>query len=86
MTVIIITVILLGLIYVIFFTRWLTTGIDILFRLAYNHHKKLRRELRPSRIFLVRHGESQANLDTSKYFISILFIYLSFHSTIRTYA
>jgi len=35
----------------------------------YEEHQKLRREQRPSRIFLIRHGESQANVDTSKIII-----------------
>jgi hypothetical protein len=37
-----------------------------LLRFLYDRHKRLRRQQRPSRIFLVRHGESQANVDTSK--------------------
>jgi hypothetical protein len=32
----------------------------------YERHQRFRRQQRPSRIFLIRHGESQANIDTSK--------------------
>ena len=38
----------------------------LLLRFSYSRHKRLRRQQRPSRIFLVRHGESQANVDTSR--------------------
>ena len=50
---------------VLFFTGWLTIGIDLLFVLAHRYHQKLRRNRRPGRIFLIRHGESQANIDPS---------------------
>jgi hypothetical protein len=46
--------------------------LHLLLRFSYSRHKRLRREQRPSRIFLVRHGESEANLDTSK----IIFLFL----------
>ena len=52
---------------VLFFTGWLTIGIDVLFVLAHRYHQKLRRSRRPKRIFLIRHGESQANIDPSKH-------------------
>jgi hypothetical protein len=67
MTALIITLALVGLGAVVFyFTGWFTAGINALFLLAYKHHKKVRRAQRPSRIFLIRHGESQANIDTSE--------------------
>jgi hypothetical protein len=53
---------------VLFFTGWLRIGINILFNIVYDYHQNLRREQRPSRIFLIRHGESEANVDTSKHF------------------
>jgi hypothetical protein len=51
----------------LFFTGWLHAGVYALFDLAYRYHKKVRRSKRPARIFLIRHGESQANIDGSKY-------------------
>ena len=36
-----------------------------LLRFFHYRYKRLRRHQRPSRIFLIRHGESQANVDTS---------------------
>ncbi len=51
---------------VIFFTGLFGTIFNILIRLMYNHHKKIRLEQRPGRIFLIRHGESQANVDKSE--------------------
>ncbi|CAF3849956.1 unnamed protein product, partial [Rotaria sp. Silwood1] len=39
------------------------TGLDFLLSYLYIRHKTLRRRQRPARIFLVRHGESQANVD-----------------------
>ena len=52
---------------VLFFTGWLRLGINFLFGVVYEYHQKLRRDQRPSRIFLIRHGESEANVDTSKH-------------------
>ena len=67
MTMLIIGLILLGLgSVVIFFTGLFGTILNILSRLIYDHHKKIRFEQRPGRIFLIRHGESEANVDTSK--------------------
>ncbi|CAF0836839.1 unnamed protein product [Adineta steineri] len=56
----------LGLIGLFVF-GFLDICLHILLNFAYNRHKKLRRQQRPSRIFLVRHGESQANADTTLY-------------------
>jgi hypothetical protein len=68
MTALIISSILLGLGAVIFFiSGWLSFSVKALFRLGYEYHQKLRRDQRPSRIFLIRHGESQANVDRSEY-------------------
>ncbi len=87
----IVSIVLLGLsIIVLFFTGWLRLGINTLFRLVYSYHQKIRRDQRPSRIFLIRHGESQANVDKSKhsliitYRFNILFFFLEY-SFIRTY-
>jgi hypothetical protein len=44
--------------------------LHILLRFLYQRHKRLRLHQRPSRIFLIRHGESQANVDTSKIIFS----------------
>ncbi|CAF1187710.1 unnamed protein product [Rotaria sordida] len=43
------------------------TCLDFFLSYFYTRHKVLRRRQRPSRIFLVRHGESQANIDTTLY-------------------
>lgn len=51
---------------VLFFAGVFDIAFKALLRLAYQRHKQLRREQRPQRIFLIRHGESQANIDTSK--------------------
>jgi hypothetical protein len=68
MTALVVSIILLVLSsIVLFFTGWLTIGINTLFGLVYSYHQKLRRNQRPSRIFLIRHGETQANADPSKY-------------------
>ena len=37
-----------------------------LLRFLHRRHQRLLLQQRPSRIFLVRHGESQANIDMSK--------------------
>jgi len=64
MIALVISLILLGLgSAVFFFTGWLGICINTLFQLVHKHHQKLRRDQRPSRIFLIRHGESQANVD-----------------------
>ncbi|UJR32230.1 hypothetical protein I4U23_019695 [Adineta vaga] len=64
MIAIIISLILLGISCVIlFFTGGMFVLIDPLLRLAYARHKKIRRSGRPQHIFLIRHGESQANVD-----------------------
>jgi len=52
-----------------FVLGWFNICVRILLRFAYEELQKLRREQRPSRIFLIRHGESQANVDTSKIII-----------------
>jgi hypothetical protein len=52
---------------VFFFTKWFGIAFNAFIRLFHERHKKIRLEQRPSRIFLIRHGESQANVDTSKY-------------------
>ncbi len=41
--------------------------LNALLRFLHHRHQRLRWAQRPSRIFLIRHGESQANLDTSKH-------------------
>ncbi len=72
MAALIITLISLALAAVVlFFTGWLRVGVNALFDIAYRYHQKLRRDKRPPRIFLIRHGESQANIDSSKLFFSI---------------
>ncbi len=71
MSALIISLILLGLSAVIFFiSGWLSFSVKALFRLAHEYHQQIRRDQRPSRIFLIRHGESQANVDTSKIIFS----------------
>ncbi|CAF0872108.1 unnamed protein product [Adineta ricciae] len=50
---------------VLFFTGGLYVIIDPLLKLAYTRHQEIRRNQRPKRIFLIRHGESQANVDTT---------------------
>lgn len=40
-----------------------------------HHQRRLRRFQRPSRIFLIRHGESQANVDTSKIYFEMNLIF-----------
>ena len=68
MDALVITLIVLGLASLAFLlTGWLDAIVDILIRLVYKRHKKMRLDQRPSRIFLIRHGESQANIDPSKY-------------------
>jgi hypothetical protein len=69
MTAIIIILSLVGVVSVIFFfIGWLDIAIDTLICLAYSRHQKIRRNKRPARIFLIRHGESQANVDNGKPF------------------
>ena len=51
---------------ILFFTGGLYVIIDPFLKLAYTRHQEIRRQQRPKRIFLIRHGESQANVDTSK--------------------
>lgn len=41
-------------------------------RFFHHEHQKYRRHQRPSRVFLIRHGQSQANVDTSKLFVSLI--------------
>lgn len=66
MSIFLVSLVLLVLsLVVLFFTGWLTIGIDLFFLLAHRYHQKLRRNRRPRRIFLIRHGESQANVDPS---------------------
>ncbi len=75
MSAFVVNLILVGLSTIIlFFTGWLSIGINALFRFIHSYHQKIRRDQRPSRIFLIRHGESQANVDTSKYFCFSSFI------------
>lgn len=50
---------------VIFITGLYDTGLNYLLRYLFHRHKRLRRHQRPSRVFLIRHGQSQANVDTS---------------------
>jgi hypothetical protein len=67
MSTLVLTLILLGLgSLLFFFTGLFGICIDALISLAYRRHKKIRRDGRPGRIFLIRHGESQANVDPSK--------------------
>ena len=49
----------------IFVFVFFNTILDSLLNYVYVRYKTVRRNQRPSRIFLVRHGESQANVDTS---------------------
>lgn len=56
--------ILAGLV-VLFVAGLFDIGLAFLLRFLYHRHKQLRRNQRPSRIFLIRHGESEANVDTS---------------------
>ena len=80
MSAIIITVVLLGITsLVLFFTGWLGVGINILIRLAYHRHQQIRHGQRPQRIFLIRHGESQANVDTSSGTILVILNQYEFH-------
>ncbi len=68
----VIAFVLLGLSSIVFyFTGWLDVGIKYIFRLVRHRDRKIRLEQRPSRIFLIRHGESQANVDKSKRSFSI---------------
>jgi hypothetical protein len=68
MIVLVITLTLLGCASLaFFFTNWFGIAFNAFIRLFHERHKKIRLEQRPSRIFLIRHGESQANVDTSKY-------------------
>jgi hypothetical protein len=52
---------------VFFFTGLFDVCINALIRIVNSRHRKLRWEQRPGRIFLIRHGESEANIDKSKY-------------------
>lgn len=52
----------------LFFLGIFDACIDLLLHHIYVRHQRIRRHQRPSRIFLVRHGESQANIDTSNCF------------------
>ncbi len=64
-----ITLILLGLglgSVAFFFTGLFDICIDALLRLSYRRHQRIRQKQRPGRIFLIRHGESEANVDPSK--------------------
>ncbi len=63
---------------ILFFTGWLTIGISTLFDLIYSYHQKFRRNQRPSRIFLIRHGESQTKVDPSKYSLKFSKKYILF--------
>jgi len=85
----IITLSLVGLASVIvFFTGWLDIAIDTLISLAYRRHQRIRRNKRPARIFLIRHGESEANVDNCKpcfSFHPISHMYFFFCSFVRTY-
>lgn len=75
MIALVISLVILGLFSIIFFfTGWFGLAISYIFRLVHAHHKKIRRDQRPTRIFLIRHGESQANVDHSISF-SIIFIH-----------
>ncbi|CAF1391269.1 unnamed protein product [Adineta steineri] len=66
MCTLIISLIILGLTsLILFFTGYMSTGIRYLMRLAHQQHKLVRMSQRPKRIFLIRHGESQANVDTT---------------------
>ena len=40
-------------------------ALDKLVAYLHRRNRRLRRKQRPSRIFLIRHGQSQANVDTS---------------------
>ncbi|CAF2964757.1 unnamed protein product [Rotaria sp. Silwood2] len=64
MIALVISLVLFGFISLIsFYTGWLRSVINDLLCLLFNYQKKIRRDRRPSRIFLIRHGESQANVD-----------------------
>ena len=72
MTASVVGFILLGLGAVIFFSGgWFRAVVIVLFRLSRSFDKNMRRNLRPSRIFLIRHGESEANIDRSKHSLII---------------
>ncbi|CAF0738715.1 unnamed protein product [Rotaria sordida] len=64
MIALVISLIFVGLIsFVLFYTGWLIRITNDLICLVFDYHKKVRRDRRPARIFLIRHGESQANVD-----------------------
>ncbi|CAF2969025.1 unnamed protein product [Rotaria sp. Silwood2] len=51
----------------LFLSGILDACLDFILSFLYTRHQRLRRCQRPGRIFLVRHGESQANIDLSLY-------------------
>ncbi|CAF0936897.1 unnamed protein product [Adineta steineri] len=68
MSLVVISLFLIGIVsLILFFTGCIDAGINFLIRRAYERHKQTRWNQRPSRIFLVRHGESEANVDTTLY-------------------
>jgi len=58
-----ICLITVGLGSLIFFFNNCGLCTNFIFRKAYSFHQQLRRAQRPSRIIIVRHGESEANVD-----------------------
>jgi broad specificity phosphatase PhoE len=88
MAALIIILSLVGLASVIFFfTGWLDIAIDTLISLAYSRHQKICRSKRPPRIFLIRHGQSQANIDHSKPFLfqyNLFYIFIYFSTALIT--
>ncbi|CAF1422699.1 unnamed protein product, partial [Adineta steineri] len=65
MSFVVISLFLVGIVsLILFFTGCIDVGINFLIHRAYERHKQTRWNQRPSRIFLVRHGESEANVDT----------------------
>jgi broad specificity phosphatase PhoE len=63
---------------VFMFTGWFDACVNALLCIVYRRHKQIRFNQRPLRIFLIRHGESEANIDKSKstfLFSSSIFIF-----------
>lgn len=59
-------ILLLAVIAGLFLTGAFRFCLHASLRFFHHEHKKFRRHQRPYRIFLIRHGQSQANVDTSK--------------------
>jgi hypothetical protein len=70
-SIIILILICIGLVS-LYISGFFNVFFHTLLQVSYERHKKLRRNQRPTRVFLVRHGQSQANVDTSKIAFFIL--------------